>query len=141
MIIYLFYIGLVLGFAMDKTAGFGNAIILMGAFMAVFTSATTFVASKWLGSTATLGESIKGNIAALIAVWLSIRFGFQMAHKSPLVFFAAPLLALVSATLVLNHMLSLAWPRALGVVVVSTALVCFGLQVVMPAAVALFFRF
>jgi len=141
MVIYVLYAGLVLGFAMDKSVGVGNAIILMGCFMAAFTSAITFVASKSLGSTATLGESIKGSIAALIAVWLSIRFGFEMAHHSPLVFFAAPLLALVSATLVLNHMLSLAWPRALGVVVASTVLVCFGLQVLMPAAVALVLRF
>lgn len=137
MIIYMLYIGLVLGFAMDKSAGMGGAIILAGCFLALITSVTTFVASKWLGSTASLGESIKGNIAALVAVWFSLRFGLQAVPKMPWVIFLVPVLAIGVATLVLEHMLSLSWPRALGVVTGSGVLACGAVKVLLPAGVIL----
>ncbi|MDI3512743.1 MAG: hypothetical protein PWQ61_3510 [Betaproteobacteria bacterium] len=137
MIIYMLYIGLVLGFAMDKSAGMGGAIILAGCFLALITSVTTFVASKWLGSTASLGESIKGNIAALVAVWFSLRFGLQAVPKMPWVIFLVPVLAIGVATLVLEHMLSLSWPRALGVVTASGVLACGAVKVLLPAGVIL----
>ncbi|OGA80819.1 MAG: hypothetical protein A2711_06535 [Burkholderiales bacterium RIFCSPHIGHO2_01_FULL_63_240] len=137
MIIYMLYIGLVLGFAMDKSAGMGGAIILAGCFLALVTSVTTFVASKWLGSTASLGESIKGNIAALVAVWFSLRFGLQAVPKMPWVIFLVPVLAIGVATLVLEHMLSLSWPRALGVVTASGVLACGAVKVLLPAGVIL----
>lgn len=137
MIIYMLYIGLVLGFAMDKSAGMGGAIILAGCFLALITSVTTFVASKWLGSTASLGESIKGNIAALVAVWFSLRFGLRAVPKMPWVIFLVPVLAIGVATLVLEHMLSLSWPRALGVVTASGVLACGAVKVLLPAGVIL----
>lgn len=137
MIIYMLYIGLVLGFAMDKSAGMGGAIILAGCFLALITSVSTFVASKWLGSTASLGESIKGNIAALVAVWFSLRFGLQAVPKMPWVIFLVPVLAIGVATLVLEHMLSLSWPRALGVVTASGVLACGAVKVLLPAGVIL----
>ncbi len=137
MIIYMLYIGLVLGFAMDKSAGMGGAIILAGCFLALVTSVSTFVASKWLGSTASLGESIKGNIAALVAVWFSLRFGLQAVPKMPWVIFLVPVLAIGVATLVLEHMLSLSWPRALGVVTASGVLACGAVKVLLPAGVIL----
>ncbi len=137
MIIYMLYIGLVLGFAMDKSAGMGGAIILAGCFLALITSVTTFVASKWLGGTASLGESIKGNIAALVAVWFSLRFGLQAVPKMPWVIFLVPVLAIGVATLVLEHMLSLSWPRALGVVTASGVLACGAVKVLLPAGVIL----
>lgn len=138
MIIYMLYVGLVLGMAMDKSVGMGNAIILAGTAVAALTSVTTFVASKWLGSTATLGESIKGNIAALIAVWFSLRFGWQAVHHVPWVVFLAPVLAVGAATLVLEHMLSLRWPRALGVVAVSGALASGVVKALFPVGAILF---
>lgn len=137
MIIYMLYIGLVLGFAMDKSVGMGNAIILAGCFLALITSATTFVVSKWLGSTASLSESIKGNIAALVAVWFSLRFGLQAVPKMPWVIFLVPVLAIGVATLVLEQMLSLSWPRALGVLTASGVLACGAVKVLLPAGVIL----
>lgn len=137
MIIYMLYIGLVLGFAMDKSAGMGGAIILAGCFLALITSVTTFVASKWLGSTASPGESIKGNIAALVAVWFSLRFGLQAVPKMPWVIFLVPVLAIGVATLVLEQMLSLSWPRALGVLTASGVLACGAVKVLLPAGVIL----
>lgn len=79
MIIYLLYIGLVLGHAMDKTSGLGSAIVALGAVLAVGV-----------------------------------------------------------ATLVLEHMLSLAWPRALAVVLANGALAWVAAKVLLPIGVFLF---
>lgn len=137
MIIYLLYIGLVLGHAMDKSSGLGSAIVAMGAVLAVWTSAITFVVSKMLGSTATLGESIKASIAALLAVWLSVHFSLQPVQKVPFVVYLAPILAVGVATLVLEHMLSLAWPRSLAVVLANGALAWVVAKVLLPMGVFL----
>jgi len=140
MVIYMLYIGLVLGHAMDKSVAMGNTIIVMGASLAALTSVTTFMASKSLGSTASLNESIKGNIAALLTVWVSFRFALQVVHVVPWVVYVAPVLAVGGATLVLEHMLSLSWKRSLWVVFVSGLLLGIVLNTLLPAGLFLLRR-
>ena len=118
--VYILFFGLVIAAAATSpTQALGNAIILAAVLTAAITSATTVISSRALGSTSSLSDGIKSNLAALIGAALIFVFAFQVGGKAPVVLFASPLLAIGVASIVLSKGLSLSFVRALGVTVLS----------------------
>jgi hypothetical protein len=113
-VIYIAFIGIVLGTAMASVSpALSTAIVVVATFTAVITSLTTVVASSLLGGDASKSEAIKANIAALTTAIVIFILGVQAAGQWKGMLLVFPLVAYLAATAILHKGLVLPFPKAL----------------------------